>query len=320
MACIWPTAGDTVLADLLQLQVMRPWMTQAMPAAHTGAMHMHKIPASVASQVIALARDGRDPDVLMRPLLDLGWDECAAGDAVERLIREYLAAHARSNALPEPVHVPSPIEANGGATIVLPDRRVGVLASLLLPRVVIFGGLLSDSECAGLIEQAQPRMRRSQTLNLDSGLDEDHAARTSRGAMFRRGETPLCRLIEARIAALLNWPEDRGEGLQILSYGPGAQYEPHHDYFDPNRAGTAATLARGGQRVATVVMYLNTPEKGGATVFPEAHLEVGAVQGNAVFFSYDRPHPITRSLHGGAPVQQGEKWIATKWLRERRHD
>ena len=40
------------------------------------------------------------------------------------------------------------------------------------------------------------------------------------------------------------------------------------------------------------------------------------VQGNGVFFSYDRPHPSTRTLHGGAPVTAGEKWVATRWLRE----
>ena len=76
-------------------------------------------------------------------------------------------------------------------------------------------------------------------------------------------------------------------------------------------------VARGGQRVATIVMYLNSPEKGGGTTFPDVGVEVGPVKGNAVFFSYDRPHPSTKTLHGGAPVIAGEKWVATKWLRER---
>jgi prolyl 4-hydroxylase len=79
-------------------------------------------------------------------------------------------------------------------------------------------------------------------------------------------------------------------------------------------------VARGGQRVGTVVMYLNSPEKGGGTIFPDVGLEVAPVRGNAVFFSYDRPHPSTKTLHGGAPVLAGEKWVATKWLRERRFD
>ena len=87
-----------------------------------------------------------------------------------------------------------------------------------------------------------------------------------------------------------------------------------------HRPGTAAVLARGGQRLATLVMYLNEPEGGGATTFPDIGFEVAPVKGNAVFFSYDRPAASTRTLHGGAPVLAGEKWVATKWLRERRFD
>jgi prolyl 4-hydroxylase len=63
-------------------------------------------------------------------------------------------------------------------------------------------------------------------------------------------------------------------------------------------------------------MYLNEPERGGATVFPDLQLSVVPKRGSAVFFNYNRPHPSTRTLHGGAPVEAGHKWIATKWLRE----
>jgi prolyl 4-hydroxylase len=118
------------------------------------------------------------------------------------------------------------------------------------------------------------------------------------------------------MAALMNWPLENGEGLQVLRYGPGAEYKPHYDYFDPAHSGTPLILKRGGQRVASLVCYLNTPEHGGETVFPDVQLEVAPVRGNAVFFSYDRAHPATRTLHGGAPVVAGEKWVATKWLRE----
>ncbi len=58
------------------------------------------------------------------------------------------------------------------------------------------------------------------------------------------------------------------------------------------------------------------PAKGGATIFPDVGLEVAPVKGHALFFSYDRPHESTGTLHGGSPVTEGEKWVATKWLRE----
>ena len=160
------------------------------------------------------------------------------------------------------------------------------------------------------------RLARSETVATGSEGSEVNAARTSDGMFFERGESDLIRKVETRIAALLRWPMDHGEGLQVLRYRPGAEYQPHYDYFDPGHVSTPGILKRGGQRVGTLVIYLNTPVAGGSTIFPDIGLDVAPVKGNAVFFSYDRPHPSTQTLHGGSPVLEGEKWVATKWLRQ----
>jgi prolyl 4-hydroxylase len=278
-----------------------------------------EIPALLAAQILQDAFAGRAPEELIQPLITAGWDSDAAVGAVEQLVRTRLEQHARENALPLPKRVPGPAGLNATSLIEAGDRRVQVIANLLYPRVILFGGLLSEAECQALILAATPRLKRSTVVHSVTGADQTHDARTSEGASFTRGETPLCRTLDARISALLDWPIEFGEGLQVLRYAVGAEYKPHYDYFDPADAGNTAQLARGGQRVATLVMYLNTPESGGATTFPDARFEAGAIQGNAVFFSYDRPHPMTGTLHGGAPVHAGEKWIATKWLRESEH-
>ena len=44
------------------------------------------------------------------------------------------------------------------------------------------------------------------------------------------------------IAALLAWPVSHGEGLQVLRYRPGAEYQPHYDYFDPKEPGTKISI------------------------------------------------------------------------------
>ena len=106
------------------------------------------------------------------------------------------------------------------------------------------------------------------------------------------------------------------KGLQILRCLPGAEYKPHEEYFDPHRHGSAVIVKRGGNRVETVLMYLNTPEEGGETVFPDVGLSIPPKRGNALFFAYPQAHPCSLSLQGGAPVIAGEKWVATKWLRE----
>lgn len=260
---------------------------------------------------------GHGPQQVLQPLREAGWSEDEAIAAVQALLDRHIAERSRADGLPLPVPVPV-LDPQGAAWLDGGDRRVQVLASLALPVVRVLGGLLDEDECDQLIALARPRLARSRTVDPDTGAAIVHRERSSRGMFFRRGEHPLCARIEARIARLLDWPVENGEGLQVLHYPPGAEYRPHYDYFDPSRPGIERLLGEAGQRVATVVMYLNTPERGGATTFPDARFEAAAVRGNAVFFNYDRAHPMTRSLHAGAPVQAGEKWIATKWLRERR--
>ena len=197
------------------------------------------------------------------------------------------------------------------------DRRVTLLAHLRDPQLLVLGSVLSDDECDALVALAQPRMRRSLTVQTDTGGDEVNDVRTSDGMFFGQAENPLVQRIEARIGALLRWPTTHGEGLQVLHYRPGAEYRPHYDFFDPTQPGTPAILSRGGQRVGTFIIYLSEPDGGGATTFPDLGLEEMPRKGHAVIFAYNRPSAATRTLHAGAPVLAGDKWIATKWLRER---
>lgn len=270
--------------------------------------------------MIAQAEAGCRPADVLAAMKTSGWDEDVAIEAMEQTLRQRLdelgPRKVAAQTLPPGSVVPEP--ALSGAPIVpLSDgHSVRVLTTMRLPRVVVFGGLLTDAECEGLMALARPRLLRSETVDNDTGGSEVNAARTSDGMFFERGEAALIKSIEARIAELLRWPLENGEGLQVLRYRPGAEYLPHHDYFDPAHTGTPRILERGGQRVGTLVMYLNTPDGGGATTFPDVGLEVAPVRGNAVFFSYDRAHVNTKTLHGGAPVTAGEKWVATKWLRE----
>jgi prolyl 4-hydroxylase len=266
--------------------------------------------------IVAQARAGCRPEDVLKAMCDSGWEESVAVAALEETLQSYLEAHAKQAGLPPVVAVPEPALEDSPVSIVAEGREVKVLTTLRNPRVIVFGGLLADEECDALVDLARARLARSETVDIKTGGSELNEARTSDGMFFERGENELVSRIEARMAALLNWPLVNGEGLQILRYRPGAEYKPHYDYFDPAQPGTPRILERGGQRVASLVTYLNTPAKGGATTFPDVALEVAPIKGNAVFFSYDRPHPITRTLHGGAPVIEGEKWVATKWLRE----
>jgi prolyl 4-hydroxylase len=248
-----------------------------------------------------------------------GWDDDVALEALESSLHTRHPERPMQTGLrlPKGLSLPEPLPAGPATSLRAAGHPVQVLMSMRCPRIVSFGGLLSPDECAALMALALPRLARSETVDHASGGSEVNRARTSDGMFFERAEAPLIARLEERFAALLQWPATHSEGLQVLRYRPGTEYRPHHDYFDPAHPGTPAILQRGGQRVATLLVYLNAPQAGGATVFPDVALEITPVAGNGVFFSYDRPHAITRTLHGGAPVLAGEKWVATLWMRER---
>ena len=62
---------------------------------------------------------------------------------------------------------------------------------------------------------------------------------------------------------------ENGEDIQVLRYEHGQKYDPHYDYFVDK-----VNIARGGHRIATVLMYLTDVTKGGETVFPSAEVSI----------------------------------------------
>jgi len=112
-------------------------------------------------------------------------------------------------------------------------------------------------------------------------------------------------------------PLSHGEPLILLRYAPGQEYRPHRDYLPPSKV-IAVDDGGSGQRVATVIAYLNEVEAGGLTQFPLLDLEVSPIPGSLLAFrnldQVGQPEP--RSLHAGLPVTAGMKWICTLWLRE----
>ncbi|WP_109125407.1 2OG-Fe(II) oxygenase [Dyella sp. C11] len=274
-------------------------------------MSNHTIRPELREWILSTSRSGCSLGDLLRMLKDAGYGGEQSRQIVARVLNLPLAtvvAAAKNKVVAVRTrHPQGPVQMAAG-------HPVRVTVSTDAPVVRTLENILTGEECDELIAQASPRLARAMTVNTDGSHQVDHR-RTSQGMFFAIGETPLVARIEQRIADLLAIPVGHGEGLQILHYQPGQEYEPHFDWFNPDQPGFSAVTARGGQRIASVVMYLNTPEEGGGTAFPRIGLTVTAMRGSAVYFAYDTGDEA--SLHAGLPVLKGEKWIATKWLRER---
>uniref|UniRef100_A0A1J3DVT1 procollagen-proline 4-dioxygenase n=1 Tax=Noccaea caerulescens TaxID=107243 RepID=A0A1J3DVT1_NOCCA len=199
------------------------------------------------------------------------------------------------------------------------------------PRASIYHNFLSKEECKYLIELAKPHMEKSTVVDEKTGKSTDSRVRTSSGTFLARGRDKTIREIEKRISDFTFIPVEHGEGLQVLHYEIGQKYEPHYDYFMDEY-----NTRNGGQRIATVLMYLSDVEEGGETVFPAAKGNYSAVpwwselsecgkgglsvkpkMGDALLFWSMTPDATLdpSSLHGGCAVIKGNKWSSTKWLR-----
>ena len=202
------------------------------------------------------------------------------------------------------------------------DREVELAAVMSNPNIAVIRGLLSDEECDEVIRLSRGKMKTSQVVDRESGGSYESSVRKSEGSHFERGENELVRRIEARLSALVDLPVNRGEPLQILHYGPGGEYKAHQDFFEPKDPGSAVLTRVGGQRIGTVVMYLNDVPEGGETAFPDIGFSAKPIKGSAVYFEYQNAGGQLdyRCLHAGMPVIRGDKWIMTKWLRERPYE
>ncbi|MFC5474044.1 2OG-Fe(II) oxygenase [Paraherbaspirillum soli] len=198
------------------------------------------------------------------------------------------------------------------------DRRIGATVCCRQPLVVALDNVLSVAECEQLIRVGEQKLQRSMVLDMQDGSEVPSTVRTSRGAWLPEDADALLPIVNRRLAQLTGWPQENGEDLHLLNYSVGGEYKPHHDYFPFTEAGSQVHLARGGQRTATLIVYLNDVEEGGATVFPKLGLSLQPRRGHAVYFEYtnslNQVNPLC--LHGGSPVVSGEKWIVTKWYHQ----
>src|SRR5690606_36930589 len=137
-------------------------------------------------------------DALQASMRDAGWQPDVIAAALAEPLPPQLPVVVVPLPGPDLTHAPLEIEAV--------DRRVQVLQTLAHPRVVVFGNLLSDAECDGLIEGARARLSRSLTVETQTGGEALNVDRTSDGMFFARGETEIVARLEARIASLLRWP------------------------------------------------------------------------------------------------------------------
>jgi prolyl 4-hydroxylase len=196
------------------------------------------------------------------------------------------------------------IDANGNPTLTF---RPSIDSTS--PFVASFNRLLTAAECDYLIRLATPNLHPSMIVDPRTGGMRPDPVRTSDAAMFAwAAEDLVVHAINRRIAAASGTAAEAGEPLQVLCYGPGQEYRPHFDAL-PNVS---------NQRIMTLLVFLNDAYQGGETCFPKRGIRFRGKVGDALLFRNALPdgRPDPASLHAGAPVTSGTKYIASRWIHQ----
>jgi prolyl 4-hydroxylase len=151
------------------------------------------------------------------------------------------------------------------------------------PPVFTVENFISPEECAWLMETSSGLMTRAPvvtrgTTKEASGTNE---IRTASTCFLSREEMPS---IYQKLEECVGKPREHCELLQIGRYCHGQFYREHYDSVDPNSVVGQQFCANGGNRVATVLMYLNEVPEGGCTYFSQLDLRIKPVAGMALIF------------------------------------
>lgn len=198
------------------------------------------------------------------------------------------------------------------------DRMLGQpgIQRLPSPKLTLFikKAFLSAQECADVIALIDANRRPSTLANYNG----DEGFRTSQTCDLD-GNHPVVRAVDEKIAGFSRLDLAYGEPMQGQHYSVGQEFKAHTDYFEPQGVDYEKYTSVAGQRTWTVMIYLNEPEAGGATRFKAVDKMVQPEAGKLLAWNNRRPDgsPNPSTIHHAMKVRAGEKYVITKWFRER---
>ena len=156
------------------------------------------------------------------------------------------------------------------------------------------------------------------TVCTDKEEVESREIRTGKRKFIEHDESMLFYELCLKISLFIGVDISHAEKVQLLQYGATEKYDPHFDGWDTDWAMWEQHSA-GGQRIYTVMGYLNDVHEGGETDFPVLGIKVQPRAGRLLVFNNvgeDKLKPHPDSLHAGVPVVEGIKQCFTIWFRE----
>lgn len=180
---------------------------------------------------------------------------------------------------------------------------------------VVVDSVLTKDDCRYLMEKANSLFKPSSVV----GVNGQDPSRTSETAWISKDD-PVAKKVFAKACEMTGKPMGCCEDLQVVRYKPGTYYKAHHDSCCDGSDACQEFETKGGQRVGTMLVYLNDEFTDGETHFPDhGGVKMKTPPGSAIFFrplANDTPKCHPKALHAGLPISSGTKYVCNAWVRE----
>lgn len=189
------------------------------------------------------------------------------------------------------------------------------------PRICLFEKLIPIEVCRWLIDVSRERLNRALVYDAVERKDYASSNRTNSWAQFDLMSSELIHLlVQHRMAAASGFPLHNMEATAVLHYAVGEEITNHFDFVDPDIPNYEQEIERNGQRVMTFLIYLNDDYDHGETDFPKLGVSYKGRRGEGLYFinALDDGSPDLSTVHAGRPTANGEKWIVSQFIRNRR--
>lgn len=186
------------------------------------------------------------------------------------------------------------------------------------PHILSLPGFASSEICDRLIALASPGLSRAEIYDPATGRGRVDRVRSNSAFVFGLAATDLVLvLLRERMARTAGLPITGLEPTQVLRYHVGETFDWHVDFLDPAIPGQASDLTARGQRIATLLLYLNDDFDGGETAFEIGEIRHRGRKGDALMWANTLPEGRVdrQTRHAGLPPTRGEKWVLSQWMR-----
>lgn len=184
-------------------------------------------------------------------------------------------------------------------------------------KIELLPNFLSSQECDHIIEISNAKFQQSKVIGQNGEIIDDIRNRSSYSAMLNSfPNDPILNNIYNKVSKLLNYPIDNIEYLQCVRYEEEQFFNFHFDTFNYKGYKEKEDNNFQGQRIITILVYLNDDFFGGETSFPNMRRRVLPKKGLALkFYNLRADGEVdTDSLHGGLPVFKGVKYALNIWI------